>query len=136
MTNANEEAFDAMISTDSAHDHRETCRRLVDGIAARGLVLFARIDHAAGAREAGLELPDEDVLIFGHPRTGTPLMVANPRIGIELPLRVLVWTQDGVVRVGYRDPREWAGTYAVGEHEQILEGMAGVLEALAQEATV
>ena len=123
-----------MITTDSAHDHQETCDRITDGIAARGLVLFARIDHAAGAREAGLELADEDVLIFGHPRTGTPLMRADPRIGIELPLRLLVWTQDGAVRVGYQDPREWTDVFAVGEQKRILEAMAGLLEALAHEA--
>ena len=51
----------------------------------------SRIDHAAGAREAGLELADEDLLIFGHPRTGTPLMIASPSIAIDLPLKVLVW---------------------------------------------
>jgi uncharacterized protein (DUF302 family) len=124
-----------MIVSESASDHAGTCQRVVDAIARRGLILFARIDHAGGAREVGLELADEQVMIFGHARTGTPLMRADPRIGIELPLRILVWSRGERVLVGYRDPRDWQSVYAVGDHVPTLEAMAGVLEAIAAEAT-
>jgi uncharacterized protein (DUF302 family) len=122
-----------MITTDSAHDFGETIQRLTSAIDARGLQLLACFDHAGGAREFGLQLADESVLVFGHPRTGTPLMRADPRVGIALPLRLLVWADTDRVRVGYDDPREWVHDYSVTEQRQTLEAMASLLEALAGE---
>jgi uncharacterized protein (DUF302 family) len=118
----------------SAHDHAETMRRLIKAVQARGLTVFARIDHAAAAREVGLELADEQVLVFGNPRAGTALMQDDPRIGIELPLRMLVWAGEDGVNVGYADPRTLADRYAVGAHAQTLEAMAQLLAAVAAAA--
>jgi uncharacterized protein (DUF302 family) len=123
-----------MFVTRSVNDYDETTRLLIAAIERRGLTVFARIDHAAGARDVGLELADEAVVVFGSPRSGTPLMQSDPRVGIELPLRMLVWRQDDAVRVGYRDPRELAGTYDVASHQSTLEQMATLLAALAIEA--
>lgn len=81
-----------------------------------------------------MELADEQVVIFGSPRGGTPLMESDPRIGIELPLRILVWRQGADVLVGFRDPREMSGAYQVGEHQAILEQMANLLKELSAEA--
>lgn len=67
-----------------------TLDRLEGAIAAAGLTLFARIDHAAGAREAGMQMPPATVLIYGHPSRGTPVMLAAPQAALDLPLRVLV----------------------------------------------
>jgi uncharacterized protein (DUF302 family) len=120
----------------SAHDHAETMRRLTDAVQARGLMVFARIDHAAGARDAGLELADEQVLVFGNPQAGTPLMQDDPRIGIELPLRMLVWASEAGVNVGYEDPRTLADRYAVIAHAQTLDAMAELLAALASAVSV
>jgi uncharacterized protein (DUF302 family) len=120
----------------SAHDHAQTMRRLTEAVQARGLTVFARIDHAAGARELGLELADEQVLVFGNARAGTPLMQDDPRIGIELPLRMLVWAGEDGVNVGYEDPRLLADRYAVAAHAQTLDAMAQLLGALAGAATV
>jgi uncharacterized protein (DUF302 family) len=120
----------------SAHDHAETMRRLTDAVQARGLTVFARIDHAAGARDAGLELADEQVLVFGNPQAGTPLMQDDPRIGIELPLRMLVWASEAGVNVGYEDPRTLADRYAVIAHAQTLDAMAELLAALASAVSV
>jgi uncharacterized protein (DUF302 family) len=119
----------------SAHDHAETLRRLTESVQAHGLTVFARIDHAAGAREAGLELPEEQVLVFGNPRAGTALMQDDPRIGIELPLRMLVWADEQGVAVGYEDPRELAGRFAVAVHAATLDAMAHLLDALATAAS-
>jgi uncharacterized protein (DUF302 family) len=118
----------------SAHDHPETMRRLTASVQERGLTIFARIDHAAGAREVGLELPDEQVLVFGNPKAGTALMHDDPRVGIELPLRMLVWADDQGIAVGYEDPRELAGRFAVNAHASTLEAMAQLLAALARTA--
>src|SRR3954470_13092082 len=97
----------------SASGYGETVERLIDAIESRGLTVFARIDHAAGARDAGLELADEQVVLFGNPRAGTPLMQGDPRIGIELPLRMLVWAGADGVLLGYRDPRDLDGAYDI-----------------------
>lgn len=120
-----------MIVQRSAHDHAETMRRLVAAVQERGLTVFARIDHAAAAREAGLELADEQVLVFGNPRAGTALMRDDPRVGIELPLRILVWAAEDGVNVGYEDPRTLVDRFAVIAHVQTLQAMAQLLAALA-----
>jgi uncharacterized protein (DUF302 family) len=123
-----------MIVVRSVHDHAETMRRLVDAVEAHGLTVFARIDHAAGARDAGLELGDEQVLVFGSPKAGTALMQDDPTIGIELPLRMLVWAGDDGVRLGYNDPRELADGYAVDAHRATLDAMSALLATLADAA--
>jgi uncharacterized protein (DUF302 family) len=118
----------------SASGHRVTVGRLSEAIERRGLTLFGRIDHAAAAREVGLELGDAEVVVFGNPRAGTPLMQSDPRIGIELPLRILVWADAEGVLLGYRDPRELAAGYDVAQHELTLEQMATLLAELSAEA--
>ncbi len=110
-------------------------KRLLESIAARGLGVFAQIDHAAAAREVGMELADEAVVVFGNPRAGTPLMQQDPRIGIELPLRVLVWDRGDATVVGYVDPRKLAHAYEVGGLSSTLDAMASLLCDLAHDAT-
>ncbi len=67
-----------------------TIERLIDAIAGAGLILFSRIDHSAGAHDAGMTMPPSTVLIYGHPKGGTPAMLALPQLALDLPLRVLV----------------------------------------------
>jgi uncharacterized protein (DUF302 family) len=123
-----------MIVTRSAFDFASTVRRLEEAIARRGLTVFARFDHAAGAREAGLELADELVVVFGDPRGGTPLMQSDPRVGIELPLRILVWQDAEAAMVAHVDPHHLADRYALSGREGVLEQMAKLLNDLAAEA--
>lgn len=79
-----------------------TLIRLTDAIAAAGMTIFARIDHAAGARAAGMAMPPTEVLIYGNPKGGTPLMQAAPHAALDLPLRVLVReAADGRTRVAF-----------------------------------
>jgi len=112
----------------------ETTNALVEAIERRELTVFARIDHAAGAHEAGLELEDEQVILLGNPQSGTPLMQDDRRIGIELPLRILVWRDGAKVRIGYADPRALSNIYDVRAHQATLDQMAILLEALTTEA--
>jgi uncharacterized protein (DUF302 family) len=123
-----------MIVKRSTLSHAETVAALMAALERRGLTLFARVDHAAAAREVGLELADEEVVLFGNPRGGTPLMQEDRRIGIELPMRILVWREAEDVLLAYRDPHELSGTYSVAGHASTLAQMATLLDELATEA--
>ena len=123
-----------MIVKRSASGYTETVNALLAAIEERGLTVFARIDHAAGAREVDMELADEEVVLFGNPRGGTPLMQSDPRVGIELPLRMLVWRDGEDVLLGYRDPRELSGDYDLDGLQDALTRFAGLLDALAAAA--
>jgi uncharacterized protein (DUF302 family) len=123
-----------MVITQGRHPVAETVRRIEAALAVRGVPLVARIDHAAAARAAGLELPDEVVLIFGDPHAGTPLMREAPPIGVALPLRMVVWQEDRVTRVGFEDPTELAARFGITEHVETLEQMHLLLDGLAAAA--
>jgi uncharacterized protein (DUF302 family) len=127
--------FVLVVTKHSTSDYEETTKLLIEAIEQRGLTVFARIDHAAGARSVGLELADEQVVLFGSPESGTPLMQSDPEIGVELPLRILLWRKGDEVLVGYRDPRDLSDTYDVAGHQAILGKMAALLESLVEEAT-
>ena len=93
----------AFVELPSAYDFETTLQRLTDAIANAGLKLFARIDHAAAAKEFGLELPPTMVLIYGHPKGGTPIMLAHPDAALDLPLKLLLREQaDGKTTLLYR----------------------------------
>jgi uncharacterized protein (DUF302 family) len=108
--------------------------RLTAGLRDRGVEVFATIDHAAGARAAGLDLPDEVLLVFGNPAVGTALMQADPRSGVDLPLRMLVWSQDGATQLAYQDPAVLADRYEVGSERATLDRLRGLLVQLVAEA--
>jgi uncharacterized protein (DUF302 family) len=107
-------------------------QRLHDIIRERGLTLFAEIDHAQNAREAGLEMPNARVLIFGNAKAGTPLMLAAPDIALELPLRILVREQpDGTTVLVYRDPLRLAAAFDVEHLAPAIAGVAAIAQAAA-----
>jgi uncharacterized protein (DUF302 family) len=78
-----------------------TLKRVEDAITGAGMTIFARVDHAAGAREAGLSMPPTIVLHYGSPKGGTPMMLASPRAALDLPLRVLVREEQGRAFVAF-----------------------------------
>lgn len=124
-----------LTTADSPHGVTFTMDRLVAALDRRGIAVFARVDHGGGARDAGLELAEEEVLIFGDPRVGTLLMQDEPEIGYELPMRMLVWDASGQTKVGYRAPLELTTSYAVGDHKEILQRMGALLKELLAEST-
>ena len=94
-----------LITRESQAGPRLTMRRLVSAVGARGLKVFGRVNHEAGAQAAGMSLRPTELLVFGDPRTGTPLIQADQRIGIDLPLKVQVWLDaEGRTQVTYVDP--------------------------------
>jgi uncharacterized protein (DUF302 family) len=107
-----EQAPAGLVTRRSARGVKETVDRLEAAVRERGLTLFARFDHSDAAREAGMEMPESHVLVFGSPRAGTPLMVASPLVALELPLRALVWQEaGGNVNVSYVDPNHLVSRY-------------------------
>src|SRR5262249_3535981 len=121
---------DGVVTKESKHSVDETVRRLDEVVRGKGLNVFARIDHRAAAREAGLEMQDEQVLIFGSPRAGTPLMVARPPVGLDLPLRVLVWRgSDGRVWASYQDANFIAKRFSLPQGlEKNIAGVAALVD--------
>ena len=122
---------------ESRFDPAGTMTRLVAGISARGLVLFACIDHAAGAAAVGLALRPTELAIFGHARGGTPLMQMRQEAGIDLPLRALVW-QDEVGRtwLSYDEVRWIAERHgSPPAAAAVADKLDALLQALAREAT-
>jgi uncharacterized protein (DUF302 family) len=127
----------SLITASSPHTVPATIERVLAALQSRGIQLFARVDHAAGARAVGLELPDEEVLIFGDPRAGTPLMQSDPQVGYELPLRLLVWDAGGQTTIGYRPPTELGADYRISRDQAaILERMTGLFEQIVAESVV
>jgi len=119
----------------SAHSVPETVDRVIAALSLRGIRVFARIDHAAGARQAGLELADEELVIFGDPRVGTLLMQADAAVGYDLPLRLLIWDASGQTMIGYRRPTELPDDFALSGQLETLRRMETLLEELVAEAS-
>jgi uncharacterized protein (DUF302 family) len=96
-----------LVSVPSAHGVKETLDRLENDVRSKGITIFARIDHAAGAKAVGLPLRPTELLIFGNAKAGTPLMQSHQTLGIDLPLKVLGWEDAaGKVWLSYNEP-EW-----------------------------
>jgi len=129
-------AGEGLVNIASKSSFQETVARLKEEVASRRLTLFAVIDHAKGAEEAGLVLRPTVVLIFGNTRGGTPLMQANQTVGIDLPLRALVWEDGkGQTWISYNDPVWLARRHALpAQAEKVAETLRQGLEGIAKSA--
>jgi uncharacterized protein (DUF302 family) len=114
---------------------KETMDRLVAEISAKGMSVFARIDHAAGAAQVGLMLRPTELIIFGNARGGTPLMQSAQTVGIDLPLKALVW-QDaaGKTWLSFNEPSWMVQRHHVANAESIVNKMADLLRAISTKA--
>jgi uncharacterized protein (DUF302 family) len=128
---------DELITVSSSFGPEETMKRLEAEVRAKGMTVFARVDHAAGAAEAGLPLRPTDLLIFGTARGGTPLMQAAQTIGIDLPLKALVWQdEEGKTFVSYNDPAYLTRRHGLADQvKPVVDTMTGALKAIAAKAT-
>jgi uncharacterized protein (DUF302 family) len=127
---------DGLKTVESHFGPKDTLDRLEADVKAKGLTVFARIDHAAGATAVGLSLLPTAVLIFGNAKGGTPLMQSNQLIGIELPMKVLVWQDtSGKTWLSYVDPTDLAKRYGLpAETSTAVSNLAGALRALTAKA--
>jgi uncharacterized protein (DUF302 family) len=130
-------AAQGLMTIPSSFGPRETMDRLEAETKTKGMTVFARIDHAAGAAEVGLSLRPTELLIFGNAKAGTLLMQANQAIGIDLPLKALVFEDAaGKVWLSYNDPHWLAQRHGLGAAaSQTIDAMAAVLKAVATNAT-
>ena len=128
---------DGLITLRSSYGPKDTIERLEAEVKAKGLTVFARIDHAAGAAAVGMQLRPTELLIFGNARGGTPLMQSIQTTGIDLPLKALVWQDaSSVTWLSYNDPSWLAQRHGAGhEVDAALAAMTAALAAVAEAAT-
>jgi len=127
---------EGLVTILSSFASKETMDRLEAEVKGKGLTVFAHIDHAAGATAVGMPLRPTDLLIFGNAKGGTPLMQAEQSVGIDLPLKILVW-QDagGQTWISYNDPHWLAKRHGIeAASTAAVNGLASVLAGLAQAA--
>ena len=132
-----DDAVNGITTVASAFGTQETMDRLEATVRNKGMTVFARVDHAAGAAAVGLALRPTELLVFGNARTGTPLMRASQTMGLDLPLRALVW-QDayGKTWLSYNAPRWIAARHgADASIDPATEDIATALVALSRAAT-
>ncbi len=124
-----------LVTLPSTHGVTGTIERLKSLLAQKGIEVFAHIDHAAGATRVGLSLRPTQVLIFGNPRAGTPLMQARQTVGLDLPLRVLVWEDgEGKVWLTYRPVKELARQHHISDRDEAVQALDNGLGTLARAA--
>ncbi len=128
---------DGLITTRSSFGPEETMKRFEAEVKAKGMTVFAHIDHAAAATAAGLQLRPTDLLIFGAAKGGTHLMQSVQTIGIDVPLKALVWQDEaGATFLSYNDPAYLAHRHELSDSvKPVVEGMSGALKAIAAKAT-
>jgi len=125
-------ADNGIVTISSHHPVDETVARLRQILDAKGVTLFALVDHSGEAEKAGLKMPNTKLLIFGSPKAGTPVMLAAPSIAIDLPLKILVWEDTlGIVRISYNSPEYLQQRHSVPED---LLANISVVAALAAKA--
>lgn len=115
----------------SPHSVEETERRFLQVLESKGLTIFATIDHAQNAANVDLQLSPTRVVIFGNPKVGTLLMQCQQSIGIDLPLKLLIWQDDQEVKIAYNDPHYLSERHHLDSTaKQVIEPMAKALDGL------
>ncbi len=120
-------AKDGWITQESANSVSVTADKLAAAVEKAGAKVFARVDHQAGAKSIGDELPGATLVIFGNPKIGTPIMKSNIKAGLDLPIRVLIWEEGGKTMLGTTDPDALKERYSIEGADKALMTMKGAL---------
>jgi len=121
-----------VVTKDSPRSVVDTVRFLSDTVTAKGMKVFAVIDHSAEAHAHGLELRETVVVVFGSPEGGTPVMASAPLVALDLPLKVLIWADGDQTKVSYTSPTALAARYNLSdEMAGRLAGIDGLTDVLA-----
>lgn len=126
---------EGLVSKPSRHSVPDTVDRLVTVLQSKGMTVFARIDHAAEAEKVGLKMRPTQLLIFGNPKGGTPLMVAAPTSAIDLPLKALAWQDaDGKVWLAYNSPAYLKERHEIRGKDDAIKALETALDAMTGKA--
>ena len=129
-------ADNGMVTKASAYSVAETLDRFSSIIKKKGIIRFARINHAQGAKKVGLSLRPLELIIFGKPQMGSPLMNINPEIAIDLPLKAIAWQdKDGKVWLAYNSPAYIAKRHSISAQHPVIKKMTGALNKFSDYAT-
>jgi uncharacterized protein (DUF302 family) len=129
-------ATEGMISIKSAHTVAVTADRLEKILGSKGMTLFKRIDHAAGAKKVGKTLRPTELVIFGNPKVGTPLMLCSQSVAIDLPQKALIWQDEaGQVWFSYNDPQYLVLRHNIQGCDEVLKKVTGALGNFAKKAS-
>jgi len=129
-------AGNGLITVKSNHDVEKTADRLENVLKTKGMTVFARINHTEGARKVGKQLRPTQLVIFGNPKVGTPLMQCSQSIAIDLPQKALIWEDDkGQVWLSYNDPDYLAERHAINACGEVLAKVRKALQNFAKAAT-
>ena len=130
-------ADDGMVSLKSAHDVETTADRLESKLKEKGMNVFARINHAQGAQKIGQKLRPTELVIFGNPKVGTPLMQCQQRVAIDLPQKALIWQDaQGQVWLSYNDPNYLVERHGIEGCAEVIQKIKGALGKFAKAATM
>lgn len=129
-------AENGIVVKESTRSVSETISLLEETLKSKGITIFARVDHAAGAAKVDLPLRPTELLIFGNPKLGTPLMQTNQTAGLDLPLKALAYEDaDGKVHLVYNDPAYLSTRHGLGEKAEVLGKISGALNNFTDIAT-
>jgi len=128
------ENADGLIVKRSAYGVDETVDRLETALDEKGISIMARIDHASNAARAGETLPLTQLLLFGNPKLGTPLMQSARTAGIDLPMKALIYERDGAVFLAYNDPAHIAVRHGIEDRADVIDRMTRALDAITEQA--
>lgn len=128
-------ADQGMVVSQSEHSVSDTADQLVSALESKGMTVFKRVDHSEGAKGAGLELRPTEVVIFGNPKVGTPLMQCSQSVAIDLPQKMLIWQDEaGDVWLAYNDPGYLAERHNIEGCDEVLAKVSTALENFAAAA--
>jgi uncharacterized protein (DUF302 family) len=130
-------ADNGIISIKSSHDVKTTVDRLDNILREKGMTVFIRINHAEGAQKVGKKLRPTELIIFGNPKVGTPLMQCGQSVAIDLPQKALIWQDEsGQVWLSYNDPKYLASRHSIKECTEIIKKIEKALGNFARMATM
>jgi len=128
--------INGMIIKSSMNSVTKTIDRLEEVLKSKGITIFLRLDHAAGAQKVGNQLRPTQLLIFGNPKLGSPLMMSKQSIGIDLPLKAVAWEDaEGKVWLGYNTPDFLSKRHHINDRQKVVNKMTKVLDKFSQFAT-
>ncbi|MEE9539556.1 MAG: DUF302 domain-containing protein [candidate division NC10 bacterium] len=129
-------ADNGLISIKSSHDVQRTADRLENTLREKGMTVFIRINHAEGAQKVGKKLRPTELVVFGNPKVGTPLMQCSQSVAIDLPQKALIWEDEaGHVWFSYNDPRYLAKRHGIAECVNVIKKIEKALSNFAHAAT-